>query len=51
VVNCLSDMILESFHWICVDGLKVVFTYEVLYFSVVLLCFSGPGSSVGIATG
>ena len=33
----LSDLILGLFVGSCVDGLKVVFTYKVLYFRVVLL--------------
>jgi len=38
VVYCLSDLILKSFCWVCIDGLKVIFSYEVLYFNVVVLC-------------
>jgi len=31
MVYCFSDLILESFCWVCIDGLEVIFSYEVLY--------------------
>jgi hypothetical protein len=37
VVYYLSDLVLESFCWVCVDGLEVIFSYKVLYFYVVVL--------------
>ena len=37
MIYCLSDLILKSFCWICIDGLKMIFSYEVLYFHVVVL--------------
>jgi len=31
------DSILKSFCWVCIDRLEVIFSYEVLYFHVVVL--------------
>ena len=38
VVYCISDLVLGSFCWVCVDGLEVIFSFKVLYFHVVVLC-------------
>jgi hypothetical protein len=36
-VYCISNLVLESFSWVRVDGLEVIFSHKVLYFHVVVL--------------
>jgi len=38
VVYFLLGLILRSFCRVCIDGLEVIFSYEVSYFKVVVLC-------------
>jgi len=37
VVYCHSDLVLKGFCWACIDGLVVIFSYEAVYFHVVVL--------------
>ena len=38
MVYCISDLNLKSFSRVCIDGLEVIFSYDVLCFNVVVLC-------------
>ena len=40
MVYCHPDLILEGFCWICVDGMEVIFCYEVLYLSASVIIVS-----------